>query len=209
MRWPPVKATLPTIVEERKMNTKMNRDPLEEFVHQNREDFDTEHPGLGVWSAIGKELDQQPRLRSIQSGRHFQYWRIAAAIALLLIAGGIGRELGVRAIQEQQTAMLEQAAPDFDETEAFYQATIAQTKARLTGYEVDPVLESDLEQLDQAMAELREELADAPPAERRTIVENLINNYRLKLNLLERILQRLQDAEAKKTNKNDSATRSI
>jgi hypothetical protein len=59
------------------------------------------------------------------------------------------------------------------------------------------------------MQDLREELTAAPPAERRTIVENLINNYRLKLNLLERILTRLDDAEAKKTNNNDSATRSI
>ena len=191
------------------MNTKMQRDPLEEFVHQNREAFDSEHPGLGVWSNIERQLDRQPQLRAIQSGRRFLYWRIAAAIALLLIAGGIGRELGMQAMQEQQAAMLEQAAPDFGETEAFYQETIAQAKARLTGYEVDPVLESDLDQLDKAMTELREELADAPPAERRMLVENLINHYRLKLNLLERILQRLQEAEAKKTNKNDSATRSI
>lgn len=187
----------------------MQRDPLEDFVRHNRDAFDTEHPGLGTWSQIEKRMDRQPRLRAMSSGRNFRYWRIAAAIALLLIAGGIGRELGMQAMQEQQTAMLQQAAPDFDETEAFYQETIARTKARLTGYQVDPVLEADLEQIDQAMADLREELAAAPPAERRTLVENLINQYRLKLNLLERILQRLQDAEAKKTTQNDSATRSI
>jgi hypothetical protein len=187
----------------------MQRDPLEDFVRHNRDAFDTEHPGLGTWSQIEKRLDRQPQLRALSSGRHFRYWRIAAAIALLLIAGGIGRELGIRAVQEQQVAMLEQTAPDFEETEAFYQDNIAQAKARLMGYQVDPILEADLEQIDEAMAELRQELAGAPPAERRTLVENLINQYRLKLNLLERILQRLQDAEAKKNNKNDSATRSI
>lgn len=194
---------------EGKINKTMQRDPLEDFVQRNREAFDKEHPGLGTWKNIERELDRQPRLRALSSSRGFRYWRIAAALALLLVAGGIGRELGLRSIQERQTAMLERAAPDFDETEAFYQETIANTKARLAGYRVDPVLEADLEQLDAAMAELREELAKAPPAERRTLVENLINNYRLKLNLLERILQRLQDAEAKKTKNNDSAPRSI
>ncbi len=184
----------------------MERDPLEDFIRDNRDAFDTEYPGLGIWNQIERQLPAQPK--GLQRRLQAPIWRVAAAVVLLLFAGGIiGRQLGMQAMEEQQAAVIQQLAPDFPELERYYEQEIRQRYAQLTHYEATPNIEQDLQAIDREMDKLRKDLLAAPVEERAFIVENLINSYRLKLQILERILTRLRAAETQ--TKDHETTQSI
>lgn len=190
------------------MQTKqtMKEDKLERFIRDNRPAFDTEHPGLGLWNRIEQELPRAatgPTRQRYPLG--YPLWRVAAAVLLLLFAGGlIGQQLGKEVVDEQQLAVLEQIAPEFSDLESYYEGRINAHKAQLANYRDDPAIQADLEQIDQAMAELRDELLSAPAGDQQLIVENLINSYRLKLDILERILDRLQSMDPSTPNHDET-----
>ena len=64
--------------------------------------------------------------------------------------------------------------------------------AQLAHYRQDSLLRTDLAAIDRAMDELRAELVDVPPGREEVIVQQMIANYRLKLQLLERVLEHIE-----------------
>lgn len=168
----------------------MQRDYIEQFVLDNREAFDEAIPGLQVWGAVTQELDRRRHRRLI-------IWRVmqlAAVVALLLASGAL---LGVYAfgLSPRHTASIEEIAPHYAELEAYYQQQIKQKSRQLASYSYDASVERDLTGLDEAMQELREELAEAPKGSEEQIVENLIKSYQAKAAILERVLERLRTAD--------------
>ena len=57
-----------------------------------------------------------------------------------------------------------------------------------------------MQQIDLAMQELRAELTDVPPGNREQVVRAMIENYKAKTAILQRVLERL---EPTKTDQND------
>lgn len=168
-------------------------DPLEEFIRDNRAAFDTEYPGLGLWHQIEAELPAgkaSGRVRTMT----VPLWRMAAAVVLLLVAGGIiGQQLNGSSEEAQRMAVFQEIAPDYVELQEYYEQQIDEKYGRLANYNPDQkkVLEQDLADIDQVMLELRAELLDAPDEDRAEIVHNLIDTYQLKIEILERILTRI------------------
>ena len=164
-------------------------DNLEKFITQNRDAFDDSIPSLKVWAAIDRAANKK-------EARRVKLWKqlqIAATVAVLLVSGGIvGSYLTQSGQANNAMAILQETAPEFFEMERYFQTQIDERVNQLVSYSPDDQVLKDLDQIDQAMLELKEELQDAPKGKEDEIIENLIQNYQMKVAILERVLERMQ-----------------
>jgi hypothetical protein len=176
---------------------------VENFVRANRADFDTEIPNLKIWAAIDKTVNKSAEKRLV-----YRQWfgRIAAAIALLIIGAGGGFYLKTKQEAREIAQTVEQIAPDFRETERIYKQKVQAELIKLASFqsEADPSVLADLTQIDEVQQELKQELDDAPVSAREEIVKRLIDNYKIKLGILERVLQHVEEYQINNLEKKDS-----
>jgi len=165
------------------------KDRLEQFINENRADFDNEIPNLKVWADIDKQINTDgggAKRRTL-----WRYAWIAASILFLLTSGAfIGQR--ILAPSEAELADTELVSPEFEEMEAYYQSQIKQKKAQLARYSEDTSVEQDLLQIDTFMEELKQELKNAVKGNEEQIINAMINNYQTKIAILERVLDRIQ-----------------
>ena len=144
--------------------------------------------------------DQPQGLRAVHSRRRklFSTLAIAAGIALLIgFAYTIGSQAGYNAAvssEAQIAAEIEQIDPELAETERYFQREIAAQFTAVSQINDDPQLERDLAEIDRATAELRAELVEVPVSQRPLLVNELIETYQTKLNILIRIQQQLNSS---------------
>lgn len=171
---------------------------LEAFIEDNKADFDTEIPNLKIWAQIDKTINRTAERRHILRG---WFLRSAAAIALLVIGGTAGVfMMGKRAdiLVEKQ---FEKVAPDFQKTEKYYNQQVQAKLTQLASYEnADPSVLSDLQQIDLIQEELKAELENAPASTREEIVRRVIDNYKIKIGILERVLEHVGDSPKENLN---------
>lgn len=166
----------------------MHKDQLESFITDHREAFDDAVPALKVWADIDRQLEAPNRRRL----RHWKMARMAAAVAVLLTIGGLLGSYMTKVQAQDPTAILEGVAPEYQEMAQYYQNEISrQVQLVNNSGQADPELFSDLEQIDAAMSELKQELLEAPRGKEQEIVENLIKTYQTKLAILQRVLERM------------------
>ncbi|MCB0704546.1 MAG: hypothetical protein KDC34_04525 [Saprospiraceae bacterium] len=172
---------------------------LEKFIQTNRAAFDTAQPPSSVWAQIEKAIEpqQQTTARRIQLG--FVFRRAAAAMLLLVIGIGIGFYLnGGNADAELLT--LTDLSPEHAELETYYQSQVQLRMQQLVNYRQIADVEPDLEQLDAVYLELQEDLKSAPKGSEEQIIQAMIDNYKAKLSILERVLDRVQYTNPELTN---------
>jgi len=174
------------------------RDNLEKFIHQNRDQFDQKIPNLKVWSDIEKRLDP-PRVKRIPLLKKLG---VAASIVFLL---GMGALLGRQFFSKTITTNPVEIATDFQEFEIDFQKRINQQKARLASYNYDESINEDLNDLDETLAELREELKDVPKGSEEQIIQAMIKNYETKVKILEIVLDKIDSYNSKNRGGNESS----
>lgn len=184
----------------------MKEDKLEKFLRTNRDQFDVYDPDPGVWKKIrptvkiseSRPVDWRPIL-----------WR-AAAVGIIFIlsvlvsdlvfqdngffnrlTGGAGKEIRI---------------PELQEAEIYYTAKLSTKYQEISNYlEENPELENELIRdftaLDSIYSELKKDLKDN--ISNREVVEALIQNYRIKLTILEDLLRHLENTEGEKNHEND------
>lgn len=166
----------------------MNMDKLEQFVRDNREAFDDEVPSLNVWAGIDQQLaKKQTRIVSFH-----RMLRVAAAVILLL---GVGTVFGTYLAKGEASsvdALALQVSPELDKIEKYYEKQIENKYQQLASYKHDQSIETDLDQLDETMEELKQELLTAPKGKEEQILQSLIQGYQTKIEILELVLQRIQ-----------------
>lgn len=171
----------------------MERDNLEKFILENREAFDNAYPNLKVWAEIDKTLEQKSakkvNLRRILS--------IAASVVVLLVAGGLVGSYLSQPKAEDLQAMLENISPEYSEIEQHYSRQINQKYQQLVSNDNAGVVKDDFAQIDKVMQELKQELLDAPKGKEEQIIQNLIISYQTKIEILERVLERIQSTNQK------------
>lgn len=178
-------------------------DPLERFLTEHRADLDIAEPPANLWPHIQIQVvteNKQPgrlRINRLNWSRHLL--RAAAAITLLLTGISIGLWLGN---QEGGAMAMGEVSTEYAELEDYYQREIAVKQVRLANYNGSQPAEvgQDLQQLDLIMEELRRELANVPPGNREQIVRAMIENYKAKTAILERVLERLEETQTKTNN---------
>ena len=175
------------------------KDNLEQFIADNRTDFDQAIPSLKVWANIEKEIHPAPK-------RWTKWWNmgIAASIVFLL---GIGTLIGLNlnSPPSDALAILGPESTEYLEMEKYYQNQVRQKTAQLASYKFDGAVVEDMAQIDIFLSELKNELQHAVKGSEEQIVSAMINNYQTKLAILERVLERIKSTQDSiKTTKDES-----
>ncbi|MFQ5445861.1 MAG: hypothetical protein ACE5FF_02910 [Saprospiraceae bacterium] len=161
-------------------------DSLEKYIRKNREDFDTGVPGLNVWANINRHLEQRPNLRIVWMRR----LRVAAAVVVLLVAGGaIGAHLSNASGEVESLADI---SPEYAEMEQYFSSQVDDKMAKLASYRQDDFVKGDIQDLDSVYEDLKKELKDAQPGTQEQIIQAMIENYQTKIDILERVLEKVQ-----------------
>lgn len=161
----------------------MKRDNLEQFIQQNRKQFDAAAPNSAVWTKIAAELPAEEAkvipFRKILS--------IAASVVVLL---GMGVLIGLQLAPPANNSIAD-IAPEFQEVEQFYANKVKYQLAKLAKYQEanDPLIQKDLADLDQWLEQLQQELLTVPKSQKEDVINTIIKNYKTKLNILEHVLE--------------------
>ncbi len=185
---------------DKKIPPATKSDDLESFIQQHREDFDAATPDLKVWEQLANR--KKPML-TIGWTQHLM--RSAAAIGLLIAGVGIGMWYSSQEQQRLAGMRMSEVSSEYAEIENHFERDIESKKQHLAQFTSQPssadVL-SDLSQMDKVMEELRLELANVPPGNREEVVRAMIENYKTKAKVLERVLKALEEHH---TNNNNDA----
>ncbi|UCG27739.1 MAG: hypothetical protein JSV24_12335 [Bacteroidales bacterium] len=184
----------------------MKEDTLGKFIHENRDHFDVYDPDPALWKKI------RPPVKISEPGRAIWrpiLWR-AAAVGIIFILSVIISELVLRdtGFFNRLTggSGKEIRIPELQEAEIYYTSQLKTKYQEVSNYlKENPELENELIRdfttLDSIYSELKEDLKDN--ISNREVVEALIQNYRIKLTILEDLLQHLENTEGVKNDEND------
>ncbi|MBV6441515.1 MAG: hypothetical protein DYG98_06245 [Haliscomenobacteraceae bacterium CHB4] len=178
-------------------------DPLERFIRENRESLDSEVPDLKVWANITKKTPG--KAKTVGIGWQRTLLRAAASVALLVTGLGLG--IWYARSTEPPAMAMSEVSNEYAELEHYFKSDIADKQQKLASFTGSQPAEvyADLEQLDNMMAELRLELANVPEGNREQIVRAMIENYKAKAAILERVLERLDESTKTETINSDSS----
>lgn len=178
---------------EHELDQQTENPDLERFIQNNREAFDTEMPRGSTWENITEALPKQ-KAKVVHIGWTRSLMRIAASLALLVvgIGGGIWYE---RHGSADNGMAMSDVSNEYAELEQFYQRGISVKREKLASFSGSQPAEvaEDLEHLDEIMEQLRSELANVPPGNREQVVRAMIENYKAKTAILQRVLERLEE----------------
>ena len=156
-------------------------DPLERYVASKRSDFEVfpfdEEAG---WHELASKI--QPVKTKSQRLKPWLY--VAASVLLVAV-------LGVSVIQPNQVQTAHTS--EIIEARIYYQQMVDGKVALVKSLVNDEELFADLEAMDVAFEDLEKDLKD--DVDNEEVVAAMIDNYRLKLKILEKILEEL-DQEA-------------
>jgi hypothetical protein len=170
-------------------------DKFEEHIRRIKGDLDLYNPPSTLWKRVEKE---------IRKGRSIirQWLSVAAMIviifgtAIVLIKPSFKQKSYNNGINN--SADLNQASPSLNETEIYYNNLVSSlyrkaTPLLTTNPEIEKELTSDLSRLDSICSEIKKDLKDN--IANQEVVEALIQNYRIKIRLLEDILTLMKENE--------------
>jgi len=175
-------------------------DQLEKFVQNNRAEFDSSNPDPGLWNAIE---DRLPR----KEAKRFSIWKLTsvAAVGLVLILSGVivGMSMNDNNLKSTSEYM------EFREAEQYYNMQLQQRVNALSEYTYDSTIDDDLDELQEVYNELTTELEDGMEPNKNDIIQALIQNYQTRVDLLERVLDRLEEGQKQFELSNDDETTKI
>ncbi len=170
------------------------KDDLKRHIQENREAFELYSLDAdALWTGIEEGLDHgQKRFLGWKAGL-----RIAASIAIIFVVSiGVIRVTG-NAERYANGISLKDISPELAEAEFYYNRLVQEKFEVITSshVELDPVIQSEFQMLDSAYVELKNDLKDNVDNEE--VINAMIQNYRIKLQILEQILDNIQSNEDK------------
>jgi hypothetical protein len=184
----------------------MKEDKLEKYMKENREQFDLHSPDPEIWDrirpSIQKSVIKKVNWKTVT-------WRVAAAgiiFILTVFASEYYFNKNAPLSKLKFTGNKEVSIPELDEAEIYYTAQLQskymEAKEYLTEHpELEIELIRDLNALDSIRNELKKDLKDN--IANKEVVEALIQNYRMKLTILEDLLYQLEYTEGLNDNENN------
>ena len=178
------------------------KDKIEKYITKHREDFDVFEPDPVIWDKIDSNIHKKKRtinLYSIVS-------RAAVVIFIFSISFMVSEFLHMQKEEKQSMAAVELKIPELQEAEFYYSSLLSQKMEEIKPMLMkDPELKKEItmeiNELDSIYNELKNDLRDN--IANQEIIEAMIQNYRLKLEILEEIL-----LELKETNNNNENEKS-
>ena len=176
------------------------RDRLENFINENRDQFDDKVPSLKVWADIEKEL-------APAKAKRISLFRIASVAASVIVLLGVGAFFGKNYLNTASVnaplVSLQEISPEYGEIEIKYQKEINQKYTRLASLDYDKSVNDDLMDLDITLEELRKELINVPKGSEEQIVEAMIRNYESKIRILEIVLEKIDQSKRSQNNESN------
>ena len=178
----------------------MKRDNLEQFIINNRAELDTAMPSLKIWAELDKKLPAQKEAQRISIRR---FLSIAAAITLLIGFGiGIGFYLSPT---QNEGITLKDISPKYAETEQYYKEQVNENLAKLASYQATGTeIQKDLQELDAWMKALQKDLALVPKSKEEAVINEIIELYKTKIAILEKVLENIQSSNQKNNIQNET-----
>jgi hypothetical protein len=166
---------------------------LEDFIRQNKQEFDDQEPEADLWQQIEKSLLAE--VKSIKPQKSFSLGfvlRIAAGIILVMAAGFIF----YLQKQHQQPVDLAQINPEYAQQQMHYVSEVENKRTKLKAIaKTDPELyqefNSVLTDMDQSYKKLNQELRNSPNQER--LLRAMIRNLKVQTELLNQQLQVIEE----------------
>ena len=157
------------------------QDNFKQHIDKNIDEFDHSFDLNKGWSEFAK--------KRVPKSRRW-VWSVAASFALLI--GVFGAYFIIQTEEPRQLS-------EWDEVELFYQAQINDMTQLVRNITDDESILYDLDEMDRAFAEVKEDLQD--DAANEEVIEAMMNHYRLKLEILEMMLDEIseEDDEIKET----------
>lgn len=166
----------------------MVQDDWKDHVDRHRSDFDTYELEDGVWIDLESRLIQAEQKENKKVISFSWVWKATAAcVSALVIAFFLypTEENGVEYVADSELT----------EVENYYQDKINVKVSQISAIEKDEDIFKDLKVLDQAFVELKEDLKDN--ADNEEVINAMIATYKVKLEVLERILEELEEKKSK------------
>lgn len=171
------------------------KDRLEQFISDNRDQFDLFEPDEKLWQRIDTGVSPKKTFRIGWKG---MLWR-AAAVLIIFGASFVLQEFlhqrrGV--ISEREESKIIREIPELQEAEIYY-TNLLDEKIRLIEPlisehpELGETLQQDLSELDSIYNELQKDLRDNIANDE--VVEAMIQNYILKIQILEDLLEYMNE----------------
>ncbi len=170
-------------------------DRLEEYIRKNREELDKYTPSPDVWKGIRKSMHK--------NRRELIRWLSAAAMIVVVLTTAVlfyvGRDRENYVLSKRDADIrLMKTNPELIESEIYYNNLINnlynEATPLLTGHpDIEKELFNDLSQLDSICADIKKDLRDN--VDNQEVIEALINNYRIKMHILEDMLAILRQNE--------------
>ena len=202
----------------------MNNDRLENYIRDHRDEFDTLEPSEDMWNAIvarkeemsEEETDVKQQPKRVQLNRSaYVRWisRIAAAVIIFFASYYYhDYQSNKEIIAENNTESSANSTlyNTLIEANYYYTSQINQEKEKLYSLTVGnstlrKEIQNELDELDKEFNKLKEDLNDNVDNEE--IIAAMIQNYRIKLSILQDVMMQLQDKN--KVNTSDDETKRI
>ncbi|MCF8366535.1 MAG: hypothetical protein K9H16_12180 [Bacteroidales bacterium] len=184
----------------------MSRDKLEQFIRDNRDEFDEFEPNPALFAGV-----KTRKAKLIMGKWNSIAWKAAAAVAIFVSSYffhdwvNAPDQASMAAVNEEQ----EKPSEIFKvlmEAEMYYTSKINSKKEEFyhlssSNPGIREEIDSELVDLDKVYAELKCDLKDNAANEE--VIEAMIQNYRIKLEILEDVLQQINEANNPKSGKED------
>lgn len=169
------------------------KDSFERFVEEHRIEFDIHSPEEKIWAGIRKRIAP----RAMKSHKWLRIVSRVAAVLLIFAASYAFHEfMDHRSEKKLLADDIYHLIPELKEAEVFYtnqvNARLSELKPYLSSYpNLREEIHADLGELDLAYQSLKSDLKDNIANE--AVVEAMIQNYRIKLEILEDLLIELKN----------------
>jgi hypothetical protein len=160
------------------------KDQLEDFIRQNRQEFDDKEPPVGAW----KKIEHSVGLRQEYWRQPVTWWRAAAIFFMALSAY-------LMLPREQMSAENVQAMQEFSDVEDFYVQQISnkvQMIDEINGSDGLNAFTHDFQQLEAMYLVLKEEMKTRPSQK---VKDALVLNLLVRIDLLNQHLKRLEEEQ--------------
>jgi len=167
------------------------KDELKKYTDDHRQDFEAYSIDADdLWDGIESRLDKVD-----QKSNNSPWGRVLKVAAMIMVVCTIafGYYLNSQRISiEKNGIALHNISSELADTEAFYTTQINEKieSIELVSGELDPAILVQLELLDEEYQSLKDDLKDDADSEE--VVNAMIGYYRLKLNMLEKILNEIK-----------------
>lgn len=170
-------------------------DKFEQYIRKIRKDLDIYEVSSDSWKRIEKKITKKKSLK----------WQLLSAAAMILVILGTATILfkpslkpGRHPYEPVNSETSNITDPLLSETEIYYNNLVSSLYSKaapilITNPEIERELSDDLSKLDSICSEIKRDFKDN--IANKEVVEALIQNYRIKIRLLEDILNSFKEEE--------------